>query len=111
MAMIERRPRLGHPPRSKPLLRGLPMVPTHGRRLLVAMTAAIACAVAAGCDGGHQDGDARAHAGDAAPMLPGTRGAAAAVASAGAQRFDDADGAQAHAASDALLPPVMHTAD
>lgn len=44
-------------------------------------------------------------------MLPGTRAAAAPATSAGAQRFDTSDGTQPHAASDALLPPVMHTAD
>lgn len=79
--------------------------------LLVAVGAGVACALAAGCDGGHDDLDAKAHAADATPMLPGTRDVAAPTASADAQRFGTADGTQTHAASDALLPPVMHTAD
>lgn len=110
MPMIERRSRMGHPPSGKRGLRGGPLAP-QGRLLLAAMTAAMACVLAAGCDGGHDDRDARAPAADATPMLPGTRAAAAPATSAGAQRFDTSDGTQPHAASDALLPPVMHTAD
>ena len=107
MAMIERRSRVGHPPRGKRLLRGLPPLATA----LLAMAAGMTCVLAAGCDGGHDDVDARAHAAQATPMLPGTRDTAASAASVGAQRFDTSGEAQTHAASDALLPPVMHTAD
>lgn len=111
MAMIERRSRVGHPPRSKRLLRGLPPFVASGRMMLLAMAAGMTCVLAAGCDGSHDDLDARVHAADATPMLPGTRDAAASAPSIGAQRFDTSDGSQTHAASDALLPPVMHTAD
>ena len=79
--------------------------------LLMVVAAGTACVLAAGCDGGHDALDAKAPATDATPMLPGTRGIVAPAASGRAQRFDAADGAPTHAASDALLPPVMHTAD
>ena len=83
----------------------------RGRVLLAAVAAGTACVLAAGCDGGHDALDAKAPAADPTPMLPGTRDVAAPPASGRAQRFDTADGAPTHAASDALLPPVMHTAD
>ncbi|RDV00514.1 hypothetical protein [Trinickia dinghuensis] len=97
--------------------------------LTVAVAAGIGCALAAGCDGGHDDLDAQSSAAAAAPMLPGTRGAAT-PAGAGAQRFDTgddspaatlvaastpsiaaADGTLPQAASDALQPRVMRRAD
>jgi hypothetical protein len=111
VAMIERRSRVDRPARGKRLVRGLPPLAAWGRTMRAAMAAGIVCALAAGCDGGHDDADARLHAADTTPMLPGTRGAATQAARVGAQRFDTSDGTHAHAASDALLPPVMHTAD
>lgn len=110
MALIERVSRVGPPSRSKRLSRGSPLA-LRGRMLLAAVAAGTACVLAAGCDGGHDALDAKAPAADTAPMLPGTRDVAAPAASGHAQRFDTADGAPTHAASDALLPPVMHTAD
>ncbi|MGN6649390.1 MAG: hypothetical protein ACTHL0_04980 [Trinickia sp.] len=112
MAMIERRSRVGHSPHSKRLSVGAPLA-TRGYRVLAAVAVAMACALATGCDGAHDahdDLDTHAQA-DATSMLPGTRDAAAPAASARAQRFDTSDGTPTHAASDALLPPVMHTAD
>lgn len=111
MAMIERRSGVGHLPRGKRLLRGLLPLLKYGRVILLAMAAGMTCVLAAGCDRSHEDVDAPAHAADATPMLPGTRAAAASAPSIGAQRFDTSDGTQTRAASDALLPPVMHTAD
>ena len=110
MAMIERRSRVAYAPWSKRSLRGASLA-TRVRMLCLAVAAAMACAFASGCDGSYDDLDARAHAADDTPMLPGTRAVAALAANAGAQRFDTADGTPPRAASDALLPPVMHTAD
>ncbi|WP_162878296.1 hypothetical protein [Trinickia diaoshuihuensis] len=67
--------------------------------------------MAAGCDGRHDDLDARSSAAGAAAMLPGTRDSVAPQAGNRAQGFDMQEGASARGASDALLPPVMHTAD
>ncbi|MGG1947492.1 hypothetical protein AB1286_22325 [Trinickia sp. NRRL B-1857] len=81
----------------------------YRRVLIAAMAAGAVCALASGCDGGHDDVEARSETTTA--MLPGTRAALAPQASARAQQFDTGDGTPEHAASDALLPPVMHTAD
>ncbi len=108
-AMIERRSWMAPAPASKRLLRASSCA-AHSR-MLVKVAIAAACALATACDGGHDDPNARSSAADAIPMLPGTRNVASAPLGSGAQRFDAADGAQQHPASDALLPPVMHTAD
>jgi hypothetical protein len=73
-----------------------------------------ACILVAGCSG-NDDRAMPAASADAAPMLPGTRGARSldTEAPAGAQRFDTASPAPApeRDAQGPLLPPVMHSAD
>jgi len=82
----------------------------YRRTLIAAVAAAAVCTLAAGCDDRRDGVEARSET--ATAMLPGTRGSLAPQASERAQRFDMGDdGAPEHAASDALLPPVMHTAD
>ena len=83
-----------------------------GRRLLIsAFAAGTLCLLAAGCDGGHDDNDARSSAAGATAMLPGTRDALAPQPGAAAQRFDTEGGTPVRAASDAPLSPVVHAAD
>ena len=100
------RPAFGLPSKRFPTV--LPLA-GYRRALIAAVAAGALSTLAAGCDDRHDDVKAQSETTTA--TLPGTRASVAPQAGTHAQQFDMGDGAPEHAASDALLPPVMHTAD